>query len=154
MRTRPVIKPALYLAVLVAFGAALVGLLVGCGASAGTERVHDMASLQSRLQAAGAKVEIGEVIKHPFLAVPGRIMTVNSVDIEVFQYADAKALAADTATIEPDGCIGTFGGGMLNPWTAPPHFYKSEGVMVIYLGSDSNMLHLLTSVLGKQFAGK
>lgn len=133
-------------ALLVAFGA--------CGASAGAGPVHDVASLTARLRGEGATVEMAGTIKHPFLAVPGQIMTVNGNDIEVYQYANAQALAADTRTIDPDGCIGTVGGGMLNPWTAPPHFFKSEGVMVIYLGSDSGMLHLLTRVMGKQFAGK
>lgn len=96
---------------------------------------------------------MANTIKHPFLAVPGQIMTVNGSDIEVYQYANAQALATDTRDIDPDGCIGTIDGGMLDPWTAPPHFFKSESVMVIYLGSDSRMLQLLTSVMGKQFAG-
>jgi hypothetical protein len=113
-----------------------------------------VASLADHLRAQGATVEMAGTIKHPFLAVPGQIMTVNGNDIEVYQYANAQALAADTRDIDPDGCIGSISGGMLDPWTAPPHFFKSEGVMVIYLGSDSKMLQLLTSVMGKQFAGE
>jgi hypothetical protein len=129
-------------------------VFVACGASAGAGSVHDVASLADRLRAEGAQIEMGSTIKHPFLAVPGQIMTVNGQDIEVFQYANAQALANDTRTIDPDGCIGTVGGGMLDPWTAPPHFFKSQGVMVIYLGSDAKMLQLLTKAMGKQFAGK
>jgi hypothetical protein len=138
-------------AVVLAIGVAVV--LSGCGASADTGPVHDVASLAARLRAAGATVETTGTIRHPFFAVPGQVMSVNGQSIEVYQYADAQALARDTVNVDPDGCIGTFGGGMLDPWTAPPHFFKSEGVMVIYLGSDAKTLHLLTSVLGKQFAG-
>jgi hypothetical protein len=42
---------------------------------------------------------------------------------------------------------------MLDAWTAPPHLYKSEGLLVIYLGSDAKILQLLAGALGKQFAG-
>jgi hypothetical protein len=129
-------------------------IFAACGASSNAGPIHDAASLADHLRAAGATVEMAGTIKHPFLAVPGQLMTVNGQDIEVFQYADAKALANDTRTIDPDGCIGTVGGGMIDAWTAPPHFFKSANVMVIYLGSDAKMLNLLTSVLGKQFAGK
>ena len=132
----------------------VVLLLSGCGASADAGSVHDVASLAVRLRAQGATVEMAGTIKHPFLAVPGQILSVNGSDIEVYQYTNAQALAADTRDIGPDGCIGTVGGGMLDPWTAPPHFFKSESLMVIYLGSDTKMLQLLTHVMGKQFAGK
>lgn len=153
MRTRAVKREARLLCLFAIFAALLVSL-AACGASASADPVHDVASLADHLRAQGATVEMAGTIKHPFLAVPGQIMTVNGNDIEVYQYANAQALAADTRTIDPDGCIGTVGGGMIDAWTAPPHFFKSEGVMVIYLGSDAKMLQLLTSVMGKQFAGK
>ena len=137
----------------VAFAVGLAWLLAACGA-AGSGPINDIPSLADHLRAAGAQVEVTGTISHPFIAVPGQILTVNNQAIEAFKYANAKALAADTANIDPDGCIGTLGGGMLNPWTAPPHFFKSDNVMVIYLGSDSKMLQLLTKVLGKQFAGE
>lgn len=141
------------LIMLAVLAGSLVWLLAACGA-AGSGPINDIPSLADHLRTAGANVEVTGTIKHPFLAVPGQILTVNDSVIEAFKYDNAKALAADTANIDPDGCIGTLGGGMLDPWTAPPHFFKSENVMVIYLGSDSKMLQLLTKVLGKQFAGE
>lgn len=154
MRARATRLSLARLLILAALTIALPGVFAACGSSANTGPVHDVASLADHLRNEGATVQLGEKVTHPFLAVPGQIMTVNGTDLEVFQYASAKALADDTRLIDPDGCIGTLSGGMLNPWTAPPHFYKSEGVMVIYLGSDPKMLQLLTKVMGKQFAGK
>jgi len=153
MRTQFQMKRVSRLLTLVAMAVGLAWLFAACGAAANTGPVHDVASLQAHLRAQGARAELAGAVKHPFFVVAGQIMVVNGQDIEVFQYADAKALAADTRNVGPDGCIGTVGGGMLDAWVAPPHFYKSEGVMVIYLGSDAKMLQLLTSVMGKQFAG-
>ncbi len=152
MRTYPVTKRTTGLTLLVAMAMLLTVFFVGCGTTT-IGRVHDASSLMAKLRAEGAHVQEAGAISHPFLAVPGRIITVNDQEVETFQYANAQALATDTANIGPDGCIGTVGGGMLDAWTAPPHLYKSEGLLVIYLGSDAKILQLLTGALGKQFAG-
>ncbi|HET9979194.1 MAG TPA: hypothetical protein VFQ32_02035 [Ktedonobacterales bacterium] len=152
MRTHPVTKRTAGLTLFAGLVTLLALLLTGCGTTT-VGRVHDASSLMAKLRAEGANVQEAGVITHPFLAVPGRIITVNDQEVETFQYANAQALAADTANIGPDGCIGTVGGGMLDAWTAPPHLYKSEGLLVIYLGSDAKILQLLTGALGKQFAG-
>ena len=152
MRTQSFMKRAVEVMLVTALATALAALFAGCGTTT-VGRVHDASSLMAKLRAAGATVEEAGKITHPFLAVPGRIITVNNQEVETFQYTDAQALANDTANIGPDGCIGTVGGGMLDAWTAPPHLYKSEGLLVIYLGSDAKILHLLEGALGKQFAG-
>lgn len=152
MQTYPVLKRSAGLTLLAGLVTLLALLIVGCGTTT-VGRVHDASSLMAKLRTEGANVQEAGVITHPFLAVPGRIITVNDQEVETFQYANAQALAADTANIGPDGCIGTVGGGMLDAWTAPPHLYKSEGLLVIYLGSDAKILQLLTGALGKQFAG-
>ena len=152
LQTWPQARRATRMLLLAAFVTCLAWLLAGCGTTT-IGRVRDASSLMAKLQAEGAQVTLAGKITHPFLAVPGRIITVNDQEVETFQYANAQALAADTANIGPDGCIGTVGGGMLDAWTAPPHLYKSEGLLVIYLGSAAKILQLLTGALGKQFAG-
>ena len=151
-RTHSKTKGATRLLLMTALGAMLAVLFGACGSTT-VGRVHDASSLMAKLQAEGANVQLAGKVSHPFLAVPGQIITVNDQEVETFQYVDAQALAADTVNIGPDGCIGTVGGGMLDAWTAPPHLYKSEGLLVIYLGTDTKILHLLTGALGKQFAG-
>jgi hypothetical protein len=39
-------------------------------------------------------------------------------------------------------------------WVAPPHFFQQGCVIVLYVGSDEEMISLLASVLGPQFAGQ
>jgi len=39
-------------------------------------------------------------------------------------------------------------------WMAPPHFFKSGQMLVIYVGDDAAVLDPLKVVLGEQFAGR
>ena len=39
-------------------------------------------------------------------------------------------------------------------WIAPPHFFRKERVIVLYLGTDAKVLAVLTELLGAQFAGR
>jgi hypothetical protein len=130
----------------------------GCGAapSAPTPAsgAHDVDSLLKVLQAEGVTVERAGAVHHPFLSVGGQVVLVNDQTVEAFQYSSAGALLADTANIGAGGCIGTIGGGMDDPWTGPPHLYKSAGLLVIYVGSDATVLRALVGALGPQFKGK
>jgi hypothetical protein len=38
-------------------------------------------------------------------------------------------------------------------WIEPPHFFRKERVLVLYIGSDATVLKALHDVLGPQFAG-
>jgi hypothetical protein len=137
---------------------ALATVFAACGGTAssgsGAATVHDYRSLAGQLQAGGATVVSGGAIHHPFLSVPGQVLLVNNQTVEVFEYASANALTIDTAAVGKDGCIGTIGGGMDDPWTGPPHFFRSEGVLVIYVGSDASVLRALIAAMGPQFKGK
>lgn len=157
MRTRQRwVRPAQLAATALLF--ALAVSLGGCGATASaggsTATVHDSGSLAARLRAEGATVVAGGAVHHPFLSVAGEVLYVNDQAVEVFQYASASALLADTAEVGQGGCIGTLGGGMDDPWTGPPHFFKSAGVLVIYVGSDASVLRALIAAMGPQFKGK
>ena len=39
-------------------------------------------------------------------------------------------------------------------WVGDPHFFNSENLIVLYLGSDPAILSALESVLGEQIAGR
>ena len=39
-------------------------------------------------------------------------------------------------------------------WVAPPHFYKAEKLIVLYVGESEAIIDILESVLGPQFAGR
>ena len=103
------------------------------------------------LLATGADVKVtGEVVKQPFFSVPGTIILVNGERVQVLDYGDTDDPEA-AAHISPDGSsIGT----TMVSWVAPPHFFRTETAIVLYVGENPEVMEALTSVLGPQFAGR
>lgn len=119
--------------------------------SAESAAVEDLGSLSKALRDAGAIVESNETIRQEFFTVEGRILKLNGVDVQVFEYKSPEAMEAEAALVAPDG--GSVGTSMMM-WMATPHFFKARSVLVLYIGDDAATLDLLTSVLGEQFAGR
>ena len=113
--------------------------------------VTDYISLVDNLRAAGATVNpVGEV-EQPFFSVKGLVVKVNDNDVQVFEYSDANAAENEAKSISPDGSsVGT----SMPFWVAPPHFYKVEKLIVLYVGENKDTIGILDSVLGPQFAGR
>lgn len=61
-----------------------------------------------------------------------------------------RALQADADGIGPDGDPK----GVSAYWTGPPHFFRAERVLVLYVGSDPVLLRLLSDLLDPQFAAR
>ena len=80
----------------------------------------------------GASVEtIGDTGGSLFSGT-GHVLRVNGAEVQVFEYADNPAAAADVARISPDGS--TVGDDSVD-WSAPPHFFYTQArVLVIYHG--------------------
>ncbi len=104
------------------------------------------------LLATGADVNVtAEVVKQPFFSVAGTIILVDGERVQVMEYRDPAALEAEAAHISPDGSsIGT----TMVSWVAPPHFFRTETTIVLYVGENPKVIEALTSVLGPQFAGR
>jgi len=112
--------------------------------------VADQVSLIAALRAAGAKLESGDSVEQPFFTVSGQILMVNETEVQVFEYEAAEAMEVDASLVASDGAsVGT----TMISWIAPPHFYKTGRIIVLYLGEDAAILDLLNQVLGVQFAG-
>jgi len=76
---------------------------------------------------------------------------VNSDDVQVFEYRDNATAETDAQLVSPDGSsIGT----SMPFWVGPPHFYKVEKLIVLYVGENEDTIGILDSVLGPQFAGR
>ena len=104
------------------------------------------------LLATGADVKVtSEVVKHPFFSVGGRIMLVDGEPVQIMEYRDAAALEADAGHISPDG---SSTGTTMVTWIAPPHFFRTDTAIVLYVGESPQVIEALTSVLGPQFAGR
>src|SRR6266508_6035239 len=112
--------------------------------------VQDQSSLLAALEAAGAKVKIGESITQEFFTPEGQTLKVNGVDLQVFEYENADAMEKEASRVAPDG--GSIGTSMVT-WIDMPHFYKAGRIIVLYLGRDQANLDLLNQMIGPQFAG-
>lgn len=131
--------------------------LVACGVtprSAGGPAT-DYATLVSGLRAAGATVVGSGHISQPFLATPGQVIAINGEQTQVYQYSDAATAAAQAARISADGSKVESASNVETQvdWIAPPHFYESGELLVIYVGTNGTVLNLLAAQLGPQFAG-
>ncbi len=151
-------------AALVSF--AVISLAVACSMTTPTASedglVKDQASFIDALRGKGLKIDVTGSVEQPFLQAEGTILTVSGgnlkepAELQSFNYDDKdlgtnglSAAAEDASQIDPNGNPRT---ARIN-WIAPPHFFRKERVIVIYLGRDTNALALLTELLGPAFAG-
>ncbi len=118
---------------------------------AASTEVNDLESFLAALRAAGANVEAVGLITQPFFPVEGQAIQVNGADVQVFEFPTETDARSAASQISPDG--GSAGTTMIN-WMATPHFYQAGKLIVLYVGDDSSITTLLTSVLNAQFAGR
>jgi hypothetical protein len=125
--------------------------------------VRDHVSFVDTLRAAGYAVSpIGDV-QQPFLRPRGTLLRISGGDlaapaeVQSFNYddcdlgTDGLAVAqADAAQVQPDGQPKT----ARVTWSGPPHFFHRERLIVLYVGSDPQLLRQLEAPLGPQFAGQ
>ncbi len=111
----------------------------------------ELSSLLKSLRAKGATAVLtDEKISQPFFSSQVRIININGEGVQVFEYARASALEREAKRVSSDGMtIGT----SKPSWMAPPHFFKSRKVIVLYVGANESILKVLQSSLGAQFAG-
>lgn len=107
--------------------------------------------LVNRLRSKGANVKLtAERVRQPFFSVPGRIININDEGVQVFKFANTSAAEAQAKRVAPDGMtIGT----SKPSWMAPPHFFRSGKLIVLYVGANESILKVLQASLGSQFAG-
>jgi hypothetical protein len=124
--------------------------------------VKDHVSFVDHLRAAGFTVDATGSVQQPFLRPQGTILRISGgdleqpADVQSYDYNDtdfegngAAAAEADASGIGPDGNPRT---AMIG-WIEPPHFFRKERALVLYIGSDAAVLKALHDVLGPQFAG-
>ena len=116
----------------------------------------DKVLLIDSLLATGAEVKVsGEVVSADIFSVEGVVLEVNGERVLVMDYGDAAALEAEAAGVSPSGSsVATQGKASMIFWVEPPHFFRSETAIVLYVGENPKVIEALTSVLGPQFAGR
>lgn len=107
--------------------------------------------LAKNLQAQGAIVTLTrDKVSQPFFSVASRVIKVNGQDIQVFEYAQARKADSEAKLVSSNGLsIGT----NKPSWLSTPHFFKTEKLILLYVGDDQTVLRILQSTLGNQFAG-
>jgi hypothetical protein len=116
------------------------------------EPIYSALDLLADLAGQSARVEAlaGRITK-PYLSVPGLIVQVDGQPVQVFQYADAAALAADVAGLAPSASSIN---GVPLAWPAAPHFWRKGGLLALAVSNDQALVDLISSVMGPQFAGR
>jgi hypothetical protein len=111
----------------------------------------ELSKLIKNLRAKGATVVLtDEKISQPFFSSKARIININGEGVQVFDYAHASVLQREAKRVSPDGMtVGT----SKPSWMAPPHFFKSGKLIVLYVGANESVLKVLKTSLGSQLAG-
>ena len=110
---------------------------------------YSLAELTDALRMTGQSVEINGPVDQPFFTVPGQVIGVNGEDVQVFEYPDSAAAAAEAAQISPD--VSSVGTSMMT-WVATPHFYAEDRLIVLYVGENEPVMRALAGVLGAPIA--
>ena len=111
--------------------------------------VSEAYQLSEDLSATGASVEVGGLIGQSFFSVPGQLLTVNGIEVQVYEYPGLEEVERDAAQVSPDGR--TVGQTSIM-WVATPHFYTLGNLIVLYVGDDAALPMLLEEALGPPFA--
>jgi hypothetical protein len=138
--------------------------VVSAGAESPPTRSHegpvDYAGLVKALSETGATVKTADKLHQPFFAPShppayapvdhALLLTVDGQNVQVFEFLTPEDAEMAAATIAPDG---TSIGPTHVSWIDLPHFWKTGRLIVLYVGNDGDLLHLLTTLLGPQSAG-
>jgi hypothetical protein len=126
-------------------------ILTACGGQPASAQGYGTAEFMEELRAKGVEPETGDPVEQAFFSVTGSSINVNGESVQVFEYDSTETMESDAVLVDADG--GSIGTSMVT-WVATPHFYKKGRILVLYVGDNTEMLELLESVLGPQFAGR
>ena len=117
-------------------------------ASAVKPALRNLRQLINALKTRGKKVRRKGRVEQPFLSVKGQIITIDGEDVQVFEYRTAHAADFDAQNVSGPNSTS------LAMWIAPPHFFRSGRLIVLYVGEAPSVLEALGDLLGPQFGGK
>jgi hypothetical protein len=112
----------------------------------------DYSSLVNAIQSRGVLVEhIDEIASESSsFSVPIHVISVGGVDVQIYEFASESDTKTASLTVSEDG---TEIGLSIIRWMDEPHFYTNGKIIVQYIGHNPEIMNLLESFLGKQFAG-
>lgn len=108
-------------------------------------------TLLAELQKTGMEVEKTQAIEQPFFSIPGKIISVNGEDVQVYQYPDEKSRENESRLISSDGSV--IGNNQID-WVDTTTIWASGNLIVIYIGSNSSVIGAINDSLGKPIASR
>lgn len=109
-----------------------------------------IANLESRQFQVNAKEVEGDIFQ-------GRrkLLTLNGSDsLSVCLYENETAMEKDTSFVSKDGLVYNNGKQASKiQWVSEPRFFKSENMILLYVGTNPDLIDTLKSLVGLPFAG-
>jgi hypothetical protein len=107
-----------------------------------------MFGVYNTMKALGIPTEVGDEVQRGFFEPRGRILMVNGAPIEVYEFESKEAADEAVKKIAADGTVE----GHLT-LSDSPHFFRTDRVIVLYVGGDAQIINALSTAVGPQFAG-
>jgi len=116
-----------------------------------TAEIVTVADLLEHLRATGATAEeTGDTVEQPFFTPAGQVLEISDQDVQAFVYDTVEQLKSEARQVMPDGSV--IGTTSIR-WAAPPRFYATGHLIVLYVGQDRELAGALDRVMGSPFAG-
>lgn len=134
-----------------------VASLACSGNPAGPSDLESTEALISALEEQGATVvRMGQMPPESHcLSVGARRLSVNGENVYAFEYESAAAANRDASMVSSDGStIGSTGRACSILWVGPPRFYKRDRLIVLYVGTNQDLIRILDGLLGRPFAAR
>ncbi|NLX62176.1 MAG: hypothetical protein GXZ06_06685 [Tissierellia bacterium] len=110
--------------------------------------------LIKHLKSKGYDIVVEDVEKS-ILAGKRKWITINdSENISVYLYNKNEQMEKDASYLSADGS--SYDNGrkvVMIEWFSYPYFFKKENMIVLYVGDNLEIVHILEEFLGPQFAG-
>ena len=106
------------------------------------------------LHRAGAPVGAAEILSeaaYPWIRVPAVRISIGEERVAAFEYPTTEEVEAALRHTSADGH--EFASAQVS-WVSDPHIYRSDRLIVLYVGTSRPLLDLLRRVLGPQVAGR
>ncbi|HBN29222.1 MAG TPA: hypothetical protein DD421_09380 [Clostridiaceae bacterium] len=97
-----------------------------------------------------------EDVEESILLGERKWLTLNGSDnISVYLYENSNRMEKDSSYLSNDGfSYNNVKESIDIEWVSYPHFFKSENMIILYVGENSEIVHVLKELVGSQFAGE
>ena len=88
-------------------------------------------------------------MSQPFFSVDAKIIKMYGEEVQTFEYRTIDDAQNDIDEVTPDGQFRN-----VNViWVGTPHFYRSDRLIILYVGDHVDIIDTLEDLFGPQFAG-